>query len=266
MTTRFVMPNSNLQIFPPAYDTRENMTSLFRPPNDADETFSQPGHGGQGGQGIPGPNQAWQGYFNVLSYRPYFNVDTVDVTDRIKDSLKVDVGFVEKTSQNPDMYGPFWICSTLVFVTASLGNLAAYLSYKSKTTGGHWHYDINLMSSAALVFYGYVGLVPLALYFLLRYLGVTSGVFQLWCLYGYSLFVFIPASFLSVVPWEIVRWLVVGAASFMSAIFVGGNIRTQIRTANDRWLAIVIGTVATHLALGLVLKFYFFTYFQHDAL
>lgn len=91
-------------------------------------------------------------------------------------------------------YGPFWICSTLVFVTASLGNLAAYLSYKSKTTGGHWHYDINLMSSAALVFYGYVGLVPLALYFLLRYLGVTSGVFQLWCLYGYSLFVFIPAS------------------------------------------------------------------------
>lgn len=28
--------DSNLQIFPPAYDTRENMTSLFRPPNDAD--------------------------------------------------------------------------------------------------------------------------------------------------------------------------------------------------------------------------------------
>lgn len=90
-------------------------------------------------------------------------------------------------------YGPFWICSTLIFVTASLGNFAAYLSYKSKTTG-HWHYDINLMSRAALLFYGYVGLVPLGLYFLLRYLGVVSGLIQLWCLYGYSLFVFIPAS------------------------------------------------------------------------
>jgi hypothetical protein len=91
-------------------------------------------------------------------------------------------------------YGPFWICSTLIFFTASLGNFAAFLSYKSKTAGGHWHYDISLMSSAALLFYGYICLVPLGLYFLLRYLGVVSGLIQLWCLYGYSLFIFIPAS------------------------------------------------------------------------
>lgn len=231
------------------------------------ESFSQPGPGDQGGGGGQGsPSQPWQGYFNILSYRPYFDVDTMDVTNRIKDSLVVNADFIEKTSHNPDMYGPFWICSTLIFVTASLGNFAAFLSYKSKTATGHWHYDINLMSRAALLFYGYVGLVPLALYFLLKYLGVVSGLIQLWCLYGYSLFVFIPASFLSVLPWEIVRWLVVGAASFMSAIFVGGNIRSQIKSASERWLAIVMGTVVLHLALGLVLKLYFFTYFFQEAI
>ncbi|KAG0580502.1 hypothetical protein M758_4G180200 [Ceratodon purpureus] len=271
--------DSNLQTFPPPHDIRGKMTSSFRPPHDAVETFSQPGPGAQGGQGWQngqgglggqggpsGPSQTWQGYFNVLSYRPYFNVDTVDVIDRIKDSLMVNVDFIEKTSYNPDMYGPFWICSTLIFFTASLGNFAAYLSYKSKTAGGHWHYDISLMSSAALLFYGYICLVPLSLYFLLRYLGVVSGLIQLWCLYGYSLFIFIPASLLSVVPWEIVRWVVVGVASFVSAIFVGGNIRAQIKTSSERWLAIVLGTVALHLALGLVLKLYFFTYFYQEAI
>lgn len=66
------------------------------------ESFSQPGEqGGQGGQG--GPSQPWQGYFNILSYRPYFDVDTIDVTDRIKDSLVVNADFIEKTSHNPDM-------------------------------------------------------------------------------------------------------------------------------------------------------------------
>jgi hypothetical protein len=86
------------------------------------ETFSQPGPGAQGGQGWQGgqggqggqgwqggqggpsgPSQTWQGYFNVVSYRPYFNVDTIDVTDRIIDSLMVNADFIEKTSHNPDM-------------------------------------------------------------------------------------------------------------------------------------------------------------------
>lgn len=92
-------------------------------------------------------------------------------------------------------YGPFWICSTLVFVTAALGNFAAYLSHKSSDSAtDSWHYDVNKVSWAAFMFYGYVGVIPLGLYFLLKYLGVVSGLVQLWCLYGYSLFVFIPAS------------------------------------------------------------------------
>lgn len=74
-------------------------------------------------------------------------------------------------------YGFFWICLILVFVMVFLGNLVVYLFYKLKIIGGYWYYDINLMFSVVLVFYGYVGLVFLVLYFLLRYLGVILGVF-----------------------------------------------------------------------------------------
>jgi len=160
------------------------------------------------------------------------------------------------------MYGPFWICSTLVFVTAALGNFAAYLS----TNAASWHYDVNKVSWAAFMFYGYVAVIPLGLYFLLKYLGVVSGLVQLWCLYGYSLFVFIPASFLCVVPWDIMRWVVVGVAAVMSAGFLAINIRTHIKTASERWFLIVTSSAVLQLGLALVLKLYFFTYFYHDHL
>lgn len=46
-------------------------------------------------------------------------------------------------------YGPFWIATTLVFVTAVTGNYASYVSYHHKhaaATGSEtqaWYYDID---------------------------------------------------------------------------------------------------------------------------
>lgn len=45
-------------------------------------------------------------------------------------------------------YGPFWIATTLVFVSAVTGNYASYLSYRHKHAGAGaaqqvWYYDIN---------------------------------------------------------------------------------------------------------------------------
>lgn len=88
-------------------------------------------------------------------------------------------------------YGPFWICTTLIFVAASIGTFVTYIAHKWKKQ--EWNYDINLVTWSAGVFYGYVTIVPLALYVVLKYFSAPSGLVQLFCLYGYSLFVFIPA-------------------------------------------------------------------------
>lgn len=89
-------------------------------------------------------------------------------------------------------YGPFWICTTLIFVAASIGTFVTYLEHKLQNK--EWEYDINLVTWSAGLFYGYVTIVPLGLYILLKYFSAPSGLVQLWCLYGYSLFIFIPAS------------------------------------------------------------------------
>jgi protein YIPF1/2 len=89
-------------------------------------------------------------------------------------------------------YGPFWTCTTLIFVAASIATFVTYLSHKWHKK--EWNYDINLVTWSAGLFYGYVTFVPLLLYVILKYFSAPAGLVQLWCLYGYSLFIFIPAS------------------------------------------------------------------------
>ncbi|XP_020238639.1 protein YIPF1 homolog, partial [Cajanus cajan] len=137
------------------------------------------------------------------------------------------------------------------------GTFVTYLSHKLKHQ--EWNYDINLVTWSAGLFYGYVTIVPLGLYLILKYFSVPSGLVQLLCLYGYSLFVFIPALCMSVVPWEIFRWLIAGVAGFMSATFVALNLRAHILSAGERWLLIVAGIFLLQLALAVALKVYLFT-------
>eukprot|EP00658_Telonema_sp_P-2_P004379 TRINITY_DN1163_c0_g1_i2.p1 TRINITY_DN1163_c0_g1~~TRINITY_DN1163_c0_g1_i2.p1 ORF type:complete len:162 (-),score=30.98 TRINITY_DN1163_c0_g1_i2:899-1384(-) len=68
--------------------------------------------------------------FSVEFYRQYFDVDTDQVQSRIMKALKpMSSSFIDEVGPNPDLYGPFWISATLVFVTAAAGNLASYISH-----------------------------------------------------------------------------------------------------------------------------------------
>ncbi|XP_027367129.1 protein YIPF1 homolog [Abrus precatorius] len=251
VTVKFA--DSNLQTFPPS-GTQAKIIGGSRPPRDVDETFSRSSLSAS-----DEPQQSgWFSAFSPATYKPYFDVDTSDVLERIKDSLYPFRGtFKEKTASNPDLYGPFWICTTLIFVAASIGTFVTYIAHKLKNQ--EWNYDINMVTWSAGLFYGYVTIVPLCLYVILKYFSVPSGLVQLFCLYGYSLFVFIPALCMSVVPWEIVRWLVAGVAGFMSATFVALNLRAHIMSAGERWVLIVAGIFLLQLALALALKIYLFT-------
>ncbi|KAL3843965.1 hypothetical protein ACJIZ3_001368 [Penstemon smallii] len=244
--------DSNLQTFPPS-GAQGKISGASRPPRDADDTFTKSASSPDEQQ-----QSGWFRLFTIAAYRPYFDVDTSDVLERIGDSLFPFRGsFTEKTANNPDLYGPFWICTTLIFVAASIGTFVTYLAHKLQNK--EWNYDINMMTWSAGLFYGYVTLVPLGLYIVLKYFSAPSGLVQLLCLYGYSLFIFIPALCLSVVPLPIFRWVVAGVAGFMSASFVALNLKNHIKSAGESWFLIVAAIFLLQLALALVLKFYLFT-------
>lgn len=245
--------DSDLQTFPPS-GAQGKISKASGPPRDADDTFSKP----RSGSSDESQSSGWFRAFTVGAYKPYFDVDTSDVLDRIKDSVLPFSGiFNEKNSDRPDLYGPFWICTTLIFVAAAIGTFVTYLAHKLKNQ--EWEYDINLVTWSAGLFYGYVLVVPICLYVILKYFSAPSGLAQLLCLYGYSLFVFIPALCLSVIPVDLFRWVIAGVAGVMSASFVALNLRNHIKSAGERWFLIVAGIFLLQLALSLVLKLYLFT-------
>ena len=65
----------------------------------------------------------------------FFDVSTVDVQERLVWSLtprpSSTADFVRKRIRpNPDLYGPFWVCVTLIFSVAISGNVASYLQVR----------------------------------------------------------------------------------------------------------------------------------------
>lgn len=91
-------------------------------------------------------------------------------------------------------YGLVWISTTLVFVIASLGNCATYLTQKRSDGNSSWSFDVSYINMAAGAVYGYALLVPMVFYFLLQYLGSNVSLVRFWCMWGYSLSVFIFTS------------------------------------------------------------------------
>lgn len=59
-------------------------------------------------------------------YRPYFNVTTAQVKDRMGQSLKFWQPEFFTTGGSYDLYGPFWIYSTLAFCLGAVPNIVAY--------------------------------------------------------------------------------------------------------------------------------------------
>ena len=82
-------------------------------------------------------------------YQQFFDVDTTAVKDRVLYSMVPLPGksFLQHHIRpKPDLYGPFWVCVTLVFSIAISGNMATYLQKSFEADEDHpvnWHYDFH---------------------------------------------------------------------------------------------------------------------------
>ncbi|KAL8572527.1 hypothetical protein ACOMHN_019566 [Nucella lapillus] len=152
-------------------------------------------------------------------YQQFFDVETMQVGGRILGSMIPRPGrnYLETHIRpNPDLYGPFWICTTLVFTTAIAGNLANYL--QAAGTNYHWAYDFHKVTFAATAIFSYWWVVPFILFGLLWLRGNPERYtfLELICLYGYSLAIYIPISLLWVIPVSWLQWLLVVLGAVLS--------------------------------------------------
>ncbi|XP_029441530.1 protein YIPF2 isoform X2 [Rhinatrema bivittatum] len=207
------------------------------------------------------------GFWTFEYYQTFFDIDTVQVLDRIKGSLLPLPGknFVRHHLRNkPDLYGPFWICATLVFTLAFSSNLYSLLANKAPA---RFHYSPHFgkVTVAAVAIFSYAWLVPLGLWAFLQWRkGVNMAVnsytlLETLCVYGYSLFVYIPMACLSALPYDWLSWVLIVLAMLLSGSVLVLTFWPNIR--EDTKLAAVVTVICifvAHALLAVSCKLYFF--------
>ncbi|KAG1651507.1 Protein YIPF1 [Nymphon striatum] len=163
-----------------------------------------------------GPPSFWTWEY----YQSLFDVDTNQVLQRILWSMIPRPGYMQRCIKSrPDLYGPFWICATLVFTIAISGNIADYLRSEGMKKD-IWRYDFHKVSFAATAIYTYAWFVPLAIWGLLWYRSsrTSYSLMQIICVYGYSLSIYIPLSILWLININWLQWSLVLIGSVSSGI------------------------------------------------
>jgi len=217
-----------------------------------------------------GPVAGASGFWSIKYYQPLFDVDTLQVLNRIKGALlpRPKGAFFELVAPNPDLYGPFWISTTLIFTMAMTGNLASFISFTPTTAQPKWTYNFNQLTLAGTVVYSYVTLLPLLFWLLLRYYEASKKLVDVICIYGYTLSAFVPISVLCVIPSNLLRWILVLGGGAVSAVFLLSNFHSHLADCfpygegdAKRKMYLLLGSMGVfHVMLLFLFKIYFFHY------
>ncbi|XP_048847693.1 protein YIPF2 isoform X1 [Brienomyrus brachyistius] len=207
------------------------------------------------------------GFWTFEYYQSFFNVDTMQVLDRIRGSVMPLPGrnFIKHHIRgNPDLYGPFWICATLVFSMAISGNLSTFLSNLGQSQN-QYRPQFHRVTIAAVAVFVYAWLVPLCVWGFLTWRKGTEpqissySFLETVCVYGYSLFIYVPTSVLWMIPLNWLQWLLIVVATAISGSLLVVTFWPIVR--DDTKLtafATVIAIVLLHGLLAVGCKIYFF--------
>jgi hypothetical protein len=166
------------------------------------------------------------GFWTTDYYQQYFDVDTQTVLKRCYTTLIPTEArtYISTHLNPPDLYGPFWTLTTLIFTLFLSSSLAASISaYLSP--GVEYDYNWTLLSIAVIIVYAYGLALPVLLWLALRYIGVGEwSVIEAMAVWGYAQFVWIPVSvsyvYLVVVLWSD-HWGCRSSVCFRCPSFVG---------------------------------------------
>uniref|UniRef100_A0A915EFK3 Protein YIPF n=1 Tax=Ditylenchus dipsaci TaxID=166011 RepID=A0A915EFK3_9BILA len=202
-------------------------------------------------------------FLSFQFYQQYFDVDTTQVQTRILNSMfpKRNSNFLSDFIQpSPDLYGPFWICVTLIFSTAICGNFVRYAQKEPTST---YESDFSLVTGSTSLITSYVIIVPFAIYSLLWYRKslIQYSYMELLCAYGYSLSIFIPVSVnFMVIQIHWFRWLIIISAVMLSGTVLANSLWPTIKGDTNRLVSFffIAGVLLMHALLAICFKEFFF--------
>ncbi|GAA5874504.1 hypothetical protein JCM1840_000799 [Sporobolomyces johnsonii] len=195
------------------------------------------------------------GILNLDFYTGYFDVDTFTVLTRCYKTLVPREDYVaEVLAGVPDLYGPFWVPTTLIFslfLTSSLStSISAYLA------GQPYTYDFTRLGAATSVVYTYCLGLPVLIWAAIKYwAGATErSPVEIISLYGYSSTVWVVIAWLTLIPLAPLRLFLAFAGTLLSLAFLLRNLYPILASAPNvsaRLLVVVIAVLHLIMAVAL---------------
>lgn len=208
-------------------------------------------------------NKTWiEKYLCCLDFlKKYFNITSNDFFQRFLHSLiPCNPKFQPLIVTTPDLYGPFWIFTTLILAIASAGSITKFIQGNSTK-----NFFQKFIPVAAGIIYGVGFLLPIILGLIMKCFGSLAPIPSIICTYGYSYSIFIPVVILCVIPSQIVQWCVLAYACFSSTSLLCVAYWKELGNfvANKRYIIIAIVLIC-QIGIFLMFKLYFFERFSEE--
>ena len=191
---------------------------------------------------------------NIAFLQIYFDFETDEIIQRLIASLiPFNKNFINLVEKKPDLYGPFWIYTTLIFIIASAGSLTKYI--QGATQEDYFQKFIPLAMS---VIYGIGFCLPLIIKVLMYIFGSETAFVLVLNIYGYSFSIYGPI-FILCIPLEQLQWLLLFYAVLSSTCFLLLNFWKELNKYVDNRKYFVLGVICIfQVSLFFVIKLKFF--------
>lgn len=164
--------------------------------------------------------QETRAFWTIEFYQPYFNVDLQDILKRMLGSVTFfRTDFLESIKDKADLYGPFWIITTLLVVMVITSNIGGFINITlaqrelaSVAKGGaslndtvnplrpdtksitEWSHDFTKVSVGSGFLYTFGILIPLLMWLFMKWKGVAISLVEHVAVFNYALTVYLPTA------------------------------------------------------------------------
>lgn len=189
--------------------------------------------------------------WEIAYYQPHFSVSTATVLQRMLHSVVPRSGRFFENSP-PDLYGPFWIATTLICLVLFTSHFV--LRIEGDADGG---FDLTKICSVAALVYGCITVIPLLCFCVLNNAGSGVSLAEILSMYGYSYSALLAACLLAIIPNGLIRWAAFGLLGAWSVFIYMKNIWGEMVSTDKKYILVGLGSIG-QVAVILSANLYFY--------
>ena len=196
-------------------------------------------------------------------FKKHFQITSNDFILRFINSfIPFNNKFGNLVKNNPDLYGPIWIYTSLIVLISATGSL-------TRTLQGHNNKNFfqEFIPIAGTTIYSVGFGLPILITFLMKLFGIKLGFVHVICTYGYSFSIFLPISIICLIQVNAVQWIALIYAVFSSTSLLVVNYYKLMGEFSKNKKYLIIGVVLlAQIGLLLFFKLYFFRKFSDEVM